>query len=368
MQKVRNQILLGLGLAFFIYVLLLLVADNSGQFDEGMVTTLRRFPWPLLLVMCGTQVAAGFFRFLTWNYYLGVIGARDKISLGDSLVIFVTGFTFAVSPGKAAELLKAVLLKVRTGVPITRSAPIVLAERIVDGLAVIVITSLVLLVSPEELQLGSYQGISQAIIFTSAALILGGLVVVQIAPLAYFCLGILQKLPVLRRAYAPLRDFYESSREIFSLRHVIPTLFFGLGVYLSTSVGMVLVLYGFGLEVDGTLILQSLFMVGVVSAIGALSFVPNGAGVSEISNTAMIVAIITPLHPEITPGVAAAASLIQGFFHKWFRVVVGIAVGLMFRKRLFPAEANLDAALAEAQAEVHQANAHTGLTLEGQQP
>lgn len=355
MRKYRNQILIGLGLAFFIYVIMLLVVDNSGQFDQGVFDHLQAFPWPLLILMAGTQVIAGAFRFFTWQYYLGVIGARSKISLADSLVIFITGFTFVVSPGKAAELLKAVLLKIRTGVPIARSAPIVLAERIVDGLAVILITSAVLLIAPAELQLGSYQGISQTIIFSSAVLIFGGLIAVQIAPLAYFALGIIARLPVINRLHQPLLDFYESSRQIFSLRHVLPTLFFGLGVYLSTSTGMVLVLYGFGLEITPTLILQSMFMVGVVSAIGALSFVPNGAGISEISNTAMILAIITPLHPEITPVVAGTASLIQGFFHKWFRVLVGLVVGILFSKRLIPPNVDVEAVIEEAQAEIHPA-------------
>ncbi|MDX1991577.1 MAG: lysylphosphatidylglycerol synthase transmembrane domain-containing protein [bacterium] len=365
MRKYRNQILLGLGLAFFIYVIFILVVDNSGQLEEGVGEHLRRFPWTLLIVMAGTQIAAGAFRFVTWNYYLGVIGARDKITLLDSAVIFVTGFTFVVSPGKAAELLKAVLLKLKTDVPIVRSAPIVLAERIVDGLAVIVITSVVLLIAPDELQLGDYKTISQAIIFTSAILIIAGLIVVQIRPLAYFFLNtVLARLPLIKRLQQPLVEFYESSREIFSLRHILPTMLFGLGVYLSTSAGMVVALNGFGLPIDGQLILQSMFMVGVVSAIGALSFVPNGAGISELSNAAMIVAIITPQHPEITPAVAAAAALIQGFFHKWFRVIVGMAVAVIFRQRLFPPE--LETALAEAEAERH----HTGQTsysVEGHQ-
>ncbi len=360
MRKYRNQILLGLGLAFFIYIILILFIDNSGQMSGGVSEQLQVFPLWLLVPLAGMQIIAGVFRFCTWQYYLGVIGARDKISIMDSAIIFVTGFTFVVSPGKAAELLKTVLLKFKTGVPIPRSAPIVLAERIVDGLAVIVIMTFTLVIAPDQLQLGSYKTISQLIIFTSAIFMVGGLIVVQIKPLAYFVLNnIITRLPLIKRLHQPLIEFYESSREIFNLRHVLPATLFGLGVYLSTSFGLVLVLYGFGLTIDGTLILQSMFMVGVVSAIGALSFVPNGAGISELSNTAMIVAIIVPAHPEITPAIAAAASLIQGFFHKWFRVVVGLAVAVIFRNRLFPPEldAVIEAAEAESQAELHPKHA-----------
>lgn len=350
MQKYRNQILMGLALALVIYIVLILILDNSGQLDQSVGPLVRRFSAVLLLLCALTQVSAGFFRFLEWHYYLGVIDARDRISLKDSVIIFVASFSFVVSPGKAGELLKSVLLRLRAGVPVARSAPVVIAERVVDGLAVIVILLLTLVFAESRLQLGEYRVISQTIIFTSAGLIGFGLIAVQIRPLAYFCLDIVKRLPVLWRLHDSLREFYESSREVFKLKHIIPTTLMGIGVYLSTSTGFLIVLYGFGLEITGTLVLQAMFIVGVVSAIGALSFVPNGAGVSEISNTLMLTIIVAPSNPEMTPAVAAAVSLIQGFFHKWFRVVVGMLVAVVYRERLFPPE--IEAAIAEATTEI----------------
>lgn len=346
MRRYRNQVVFGLALALAVYVGLLLIMDSRGQLTGDVLNHLRSFPVTLLIWCSFTQIAAGFFRFLEWHYYMGVIGAREKISLKNSLIVFVASFTFVVSPGKAAELLKSVLLKIQTGVPVARSAPVVIAERIVDGIAVLFILTISLIFAGDQLDLGTYEATSKAIIYVSVMLIGTGLVVVQIRPLAYFCLRIVERLPLIRRLHGWLLEFYESSREIFSLKHVIPTTIMGIGVYLSTTVGFVLVLYGFGLDITWKLFLQATFMVGVVSAIGALSFVPNGAGVSEISNTVMLAIIVAPTHPEMTPVVAATASLIQGFYHKWFRVVVGLAVAIAYRHRLFPAE--LEAALTEA--------------------
>lgn len=362
MRKYRNQILLGLALALAIYIVLVLFLDNSGQLDQSMGPLLRRFSVALLLLCVLTQVSAGFFRFLEWHYYLGVIEARDKISLKDSLIIFVASFTFVVSPGKAGELLKSLLLKLRTEVPVARSAPVVVAERIVDGLAVILILLLTLLFSDEQLQLGEYRAVSQTVIFASAGLIGFGLVAVQIKPLAYFCLDIVKHTPLLWRLHHPLLEFYESSREIFKLKHIALTTIMGVGVYLSTSVGFLIVLYGFGLQISGILILQAMFIVGAVSAIGALSFVPNGAGVSEISNTLMLTIIVAPSNPEMTPAVAAAASLIQGFFHKWFRVLVGMLVAVIYRERLFPPE--IEAEIADVRTDIGAAP-NQPVTLEG---
>ena len=250
-----------------------------------------------------------------------------------------------VSPGKAAEVLKSVFLKAQTGVPVAKSAPVVIAERVVDGIAVIAIMFVTLLLAGDQLELGEYRALSQTIIFSSAALITAGLIVIQIAPLAYFCLSLLKKLPVVNRLYDPLLEFYESSRDVFKLRHVMPMSIVGLGVYGSSAIGFVLILMGFGLEFSWQLFLQATFIVGVAAAVGALSFVPNGAGVTEISNTAMLLALVAPNNPIMFPVVAASAALIQSFFHKWFRVLVGLVFMVLFRRRLFSEE--FDQMLAE---------------------
>jgi uncharacterized protein (TIRG00374 family) len=360
MKKYRKQIIAGFAIALAIYVFLLIFMDGSEQFGDGVWDELRRFPLWLIPVLALTQVSAGVFRFLEWHYFLGVIGARDKLSLKDSAIIFISAFTMVVSPGKLAEVLKSVFLKMHTGTPVAVSAPIVFAERVVDGLAVIVTLVITLLIAGDRLDLGDYRDVSEGIIYSSAALLFGGLIVVQIAPLAYFCLRIIGRTPHINRLERPLTDFYESSREIFKLQHIVPTTIMGMGVYISSTVGFLLVMWGFGLEMTWNLFLQAAFIVGVASAIGALSFVPNGAGVTEISNVAMLKAIVIPLNPVMTLSIAGAAALMQGFFHKWFRVVVGMIVAFVYRKRLFTAE--LETEIAEMDAERQALRAESTIT------
>jgi uncharacterized membrane protein YbhN (UPF0104 family) len=301
----------------------------------------------MLLPMALLQVLANFFRFLEWHYFLGVISARQKISLLDSAVIFVSGFTMTVSPGKAAELLKAVFLKMKTDVPIARSAPIVIAERVVDALAVIAILAATLLITGQRLDLGTYYDLSRTIVFTTAAILAFCLIAVQIRPLAELVLALIARIPLARRFHDWFVHLYESSRDIFQIRHVIPTTAMGVGVYLSTTLCFALIVATFGIELTPILFMQLLFMVGISSAIGALSFVPNGAGVTEITNAAMLMAIVAPTNPTMTLGIATAAALLQGFFHKWFRVVVGLLTLIGFRERLFTV--GIEAEIAQAE-------------------
>lgn len=329
MRKYRNRILAGFAIVFVIYLGLLLFTNV-----EELIAHLRAYPWTILIPVILLKIFSWIFRFGEWHYYLGVVGARDKISLLDSMVIYLAGFTMAVSPAKVAEILKAVVLKVRTGTPVAVGAPIILAERVVDGFAVLIIVFAAVFAAGDAINIGPYR----SLLYFAAALLVIGMIVVQIQPAAYFVLNLMGKIPLVRRIQQPLIDFYESSREIFKLKHVIPTTLMGVVAYTADAVGFTLILSGFGLEITWELFLQATFISGFAAAIGAISGSPNGAGVTEISNTGMLLAIVAPTNPEVTRTVAVTAALIEGFFHKWFRVLVGLVVALIFRNRLFPPE------------------------------
>ncbi len=337
MQKYRNRFMVGLAIVFIAYIALLFLSNTS-----ELLAQLRSYPWILLIPVVFLKFGAWFLRFLRWQYFLGVIDASDKISLFDSAVIFVSGFSMVVSPGKVAEVLKAVVLKVKTGIPVARSAPVVIAERVVDGVAVLVDALIAFFLAGEAINLGNYR----ILIFISGALLIFGLVAIQIRPLAYFFLNLIARLPLLRRIHRPLVEFYESSNQILKLRHVIPTSFLGSLAHLIDALAFCIIISAFGIPITWTLFLQGVFITGLTAAIGALSGVPNGAGITEVSSSEMVMVIIAPMHPEITQTIALTTALIDGFFHKWLRVVVGTLVAIIFRRRMFPV--SVDAALADA--------------------
>lgn len=333
MRKYRNRILFGFGLVLCIYIGLLLLADSQDKLlTEGVIPLLAHYPALLFIPAIVLSVISWGFRFLEWQYFLGVVGVRDKLSWLDSAAVLIGGFVLVVSPGKIAEVLKAVVIRAKTGFPIAKSVPVVIAERVVDGIAVLAITFLSVVIAGEMLELGD----NRFIIFLSSGLLLAGLIVVQIRPLVYFFLNIAAQIPLLQRIHRPLVDFYESSRAIFRPRHVLPTALMGTCAYTADALAFTVVISGFGVPLSWELFLQATFISGVAAAIGALSGVPNGAGVTELSNTGMLLAIVGVQHPEFTLAHAATAALLQGFFHKWLRVLVGLVVVVVFRKRLFP--------------------------------
>lgn len=337
MQKYWNRLIMGFAVAVVIYAGYLFVAETLA--DDSAFQYIPQFPLWLLWPLVALQLLAFLFRWGEWHYYLGVVGARDKISVADSMILQVASFTMAVSPGKAGEVLKSVILKAKTGTPVAVSAPVVLAERVVDGIAVLFMMAAAVAVGGEAVQLQDWQRNS---ILLSAVVLAAGLVVVQVGPLAYFFLNLLPRIPFVRRAHGALVDFYESSRAVFHLRHVIPMVMVGVGVYGCSALTLWLILVGFGEAGTWTLFLQAVIIAGVSAAVGALSGSPNGAGVTEGSTQWILMNTL-----GFGAGLALAAGLLHGFFNKWFRVFLGMLVGGIFRNRLFVA--GLDEVLAEAE-------------------
>ena len=105
---------------------------------------------PVRYIFAGLSLALANYllRYLRWSYYLGVLKIQVPAGLG--MLVFLSGLAMSVTPGKAGELVKCYLLNSRTGVPVARSAPVVVMERVTDVISVIILglTGFVLLPVP----------------------------------------------------------------------------------------------------------------------------------------------------------------------------------------------------------------------------
>src|SRR2546423_49660 len=104
-----------------------------------MLTALAHFRWEFLPLILGFTIFNYGWRFVKWQYYLKRLQIR--LPLGKSLLIFLSGLSMAITPGKVGELLKSYFLKQATGEPISRTSPVIMAERLSDGLAMLLLAS-----------------------------------------------------------------------------------------------------------------------------------------------------------------------------------------------------------------------------------
>lgn len=356
MQRYRNQVLAGL---LFISTILIAVIAITGAGE--LAERLQNFPvWifiPVFLLKCVNWTL----RYIEWRYFLGVIGVRtvrrDPAGPGalptirerDSAVLWLAGLTLSISPGKLAEVLKALVLKNLTGMEFSRGAPVIFLERLVDGLAVIPLTTIALLAVADSLDRASDISIGYVTaILLGTTIVLGiGISVIQYRPLALWILDRVQKLPGLRRIESSIRNLYESSYDLVKFRHLLPTTLLGVGAYTTDCIGFYLMLRGLGLEGGWTLFGQATFILGFSVIVASLSTLPGGAGGRELTIGALLTGMA-----GLTKADAGTATFLISVFQLWVGVLLGLIVIALFRHILFPPSLEADIAAYEA---AHQA-------------
>src|SRR3989442_13562084 len=140
-RQIRTGIVLSLVLAFVVITAIALYADVP-----RVLGALASFRWQYLPLILGLTLFNYFCRFFKWQYYLKRLDV--KISWIKSLLIFLSGLSMAITPGKVGELLKSYFLKRATGVPISRTSPIIVAERLTDGIAMLGLAAIGLVLYP----------------------------------------------------------------------------------------------------------------------------------------------------------------------------------------------------------------------------
>lgn len=339
MKDIRNKLVTG-GLFGLAVIIALLMYTDPGLKNIG--AHLRGFPTLMILPVLGLTLFNYALRWVKWHYYLRVIGVED-ITATDSAAIWVSGFVLALSPGKVAELLKAAVLRAVTGTPIAHSAPIIVAERVTDGLAMLVLAAVglggILVTSAQHSEimlsyLPSY--------FLILGLLLAGIVLVQIRPLFLWLLRWAERLPGVGRLSRSLRHLYDSSYELFRPKVLVVSVFLGIVSWAGECVGFFLILQGLGLAPTWLLFWQAMFILAAASIIGGVSGLPGGLGAAELTIAGMMQTLVLGRQD---PGLAGTATILVRLFTLWFAVTLGLITAVVFRHRLFPdrAEPILDA-------------------------
>lgn len=314
MENLRRRILFGLAFGFLVIVVLLFLGDlrQVGQ-------NLAAFRWSLLpLILAATLLNYGL-RFIKWHYYLSRIGISG-LPLSASARIFVAGFPLAVTPGKAGEAIKALWLRRATGVPVSQGVPVVLAERVSDGLAMVVLSSLGVLAFPRY-----WPAFAAALGF-----LLSLIVISQIRPLAFWLLDLAERLPLIGRLSGPLHRFYEGAFLLFRPKVNLIAVSLGTCAWGCEGVGAYLVLVGLGVEPGLHTLALAIFVLSLSIIIGALSALPGGLGATEASMAGMLTVVLS-----LPAATAASATLLVRFATLWFGVSLGftcwaLAAGYLF--------------------------------------
>ena len=313
-KTILRRLIPGLIFGFLVFLVLILMGDI--QQVRGRVLGFRWTYFPLVLLLTLFNYLLRFFK---WHYYLGLVGIHD-LSLLESARLFLAGFPLAVTPGKIGEALKGVWLQKETGLPVSKGVSVVLAERISDGLGVLLLSTLGVIAYPRY--------------WPAFAFVLGSLIililVIQIRPAALWLLDIGTKIPLINKFSIGLREFYDGSYALFRPKAILVAVFLGTISWLGEGIGMYLVLLGLGVSPGWGKLSIAIFVLAFSTVIGAVSALPGGLGATEASIAGMLTLLL-----GLSRDTSAAATLIIRFATLWFAVLIGLVVWAFSGKLLF---------------------------------
>lgn len=298
----------------FVMVLVVLVYGGMLFYTESdkLLSVLGSYDLGLFMAVLALNTGNYVVRFFRWHYYLKRLDLH--VPWVESAVVFVAGFSMTLTPAKAGEVLKSLLLHQRHEIPMSRTMPIVVAERITDLCALLLIAAVGALPF----------GVSSLVVTLLGTAVL--MVLMANRPLGEWALGLCAKLPVLKRFSPQLRSVYETLRVLndtktFLVGHLLSTiswLFPCAALYVST----------FGIPSVDLSMYSSLLIYSGPLVAGTLALLPGGLGVTEASMTGLINELGGP---AVTHEAAVAIMVISRATSFWWAVFLGFAALAFWR-------------------------------------
>jgi uncharacterized protein (TIRG00374 family) len=273
---------------------------------------LSRFGWWSFIAACVLAFCNYCLRYLKWEFYLAKLEIRGVPKL-DSFLMFLAGFILTITPGKVGEVFKSVVLYDLHGVPVARTAPIVVAERLTDlvGIIFLIVVG----------SLGFSGGLGWAAV--GAALITVMMIVISSKSLSLGIIALVEKLPRVGRIAPRLREAYESLTILVAPKNLIVPALLSIVAWAFECIALWVVLKGFDASVS---VLASAFFYATSTLAGALA--PGGLGVTEGALQAQLTELA-----HVPKGVSIAAILLVRFATLWFAVLVGFIALSILRRR-----------------------------------
>ncbi len=287
---------------------------------ERLDDALEGYAWSAVALALALSTANYALRFLKWELCLGWLGVRQEgpgnapeLTRGRSALIYAGGLSMSVTPGKVGEVLRSVLLRSSDGVSGSRTAPIVVADRLTDLVALVLLSLIGIARFREYLP----------VVVVTAALVVGALLVLGSPRLLHAVLPAVGRLG-LHSLTERLEKAIDSSAVLLRPRALLLLSAISVVGWGMECVGYYVVLRGFaGVEPD---LAVSAFLWATTTLIGAVSFLPGGLGATEGS----LAVLATRLVPGVTAPIAVASTLLIRAATLWFALLIGGAALAVF--------------------------------------
>lgn len=330
LKNIRNRLMISMLLGIVVFAGLLAYGDF-----RHVGRDLKDFRWELMPLILLVTSGNYLLRFVKWQYYLRQIGVTGLRRV-DSFLIYFSGLGMTVTPGKIGEWLKSYLLKEVHGTSVTKSAPILLAERLTDSLGLLVIAGAGVVVFGN--------GTWPIVVVIGVGSVVG-IAVSRHRPTSHALLAVAGRVPGLRRFVPHFEEFYESTYVLMNPLGIVLMTALSVGSWFCEVVAFYLTLVGLGISGSADTLFKAAFILPIATLAAAVLLTPGGLGVAETGITSLSEKLL-----EMGRGAATAGTLIVRLATLWFGVALGLAMFAVLTHRLsragHPIDGTVEPALA----------------------
>lgn len=297
-QKLIRKILIIVLIAVGLYAIFLLVSDFSIIYDKITNFNVIYLAPILALVSCSWLVL-----FLRWSVLLNK--AEITIPKKDSLLIYLSSYSLAATPGQLGELIKSQLLKNKFDVPLAKTAPLVVIERLYDLTGALIVSILGIW----------FLGIGIFIIAAAATML--GLIFVLLNSKTAFdkALSVIGNVKFLKKATESLSNSHDSIQRSIKGRTFFVSIALSIIYWFLLGASAYLTLLSLGIDTIGVLNMISIYSSSLI--LSAVSLIPGGVGIAEGS----IAGLLTLGGVDIS--IAFVLGILIRIFTLWYAVLVG---------------------------------------------
>ena len=267
-MKFDNRIILVLVAVIGIYAIFLFISDFSIISEKISNFKINYLPLILFFVSASWTPL-----FIKWHFLLK--NCEIHVPLKKSILVFLSGPAFEITPGQIGALVKSQILKTSSNIPRTKTVPIIVVEKVYDliGAVLASIIGIVIL------------GMEPHLIIIAILVLVTIFFFVYYRPASEIFFKQITKRKFFSKYVENISDFYEIVHKSTNVKVATICILLALTYWFMVSAAAYYTLIAFDINILDYLKVLAIYATSTL--LGAISFIPAGIGITEGSITGL---------------------------------------------------------------------------------
>ena len=261
-MKLDNRLILVLVAAVGIYAIFLFTSDFNIISEKISNFKINYLPLILFLVTASWCPV-----FIKWHFLLK--NCEIDIPLTRSITVFLSGLAFDITPGKLGALMKSQILKTSFNIPRTKTAPIVLVEKVYDLIGAILASIIGIIILGMDVYLIIIAILVLAMVFFF----------LYYRPASELFFKRVTKTKFFSKYVENISEFDKTIQKSTNVKVATICILLAVTYWFIVSTAVYYTLIGFDINILDYLKVLSIYATSIL--LGAISFIPGGVGITE---------------------------------------------------------------------------------------